>query len=181
VQFVSSVALVLAIFAGCSGTSTEPPPKTTPPAQVHLVRSKRGDATRSVVLPANVLPYQQATLYAKVGGYVKSVNVDKGDGVKEGTLLADIEVPELIADRAKYQAELEVAAVDYKRVSDGEGEIRYRQSESCSHRYFAWIRQNYRAIRRRDHPAHGGSRGIHPGGNVRQRGPECRLIHADGF
>ena len=120
VQFASSVALVLAIFAGCSGTSTEPPPKTTPPAQVHLVRSKRGDATRSVVLPANVLPYQQATLYAKVGGYVKAVTVDKGDAVKEGALLADIEVPELIADRAKYQAELEVAAVDYKRVSEAQ-------------------------------------------------------------
>jgi len=59
-------------------------------------------------------------LYAKVGGYVKAVTVDKGDAVKEGALLADIEVPELIADRAKYQAELEVAAVDYKRVSEAQ-------------------------------------------------------------
>jgi len=120
VQLASSVAVSLAIFAGCSRTSTETPPKVPDPAQVHLVRAKRGDATRSVILPANVLPYQQATLYAKVGGYVKTVAVDKGDAVKEGALLADIEVPELIADRAKYQAELEVAAVDYKRVSEAQ-------------------------------------------------------------
>jgi len=120
VQLTSSLAVSLAVFAGCSRTTTEPPPKTTPPAQVHLVRAKRGNATRSVVLQANVLPYQQATLYAKVGGYVKAVAVDKGDAVKEGALLADIEVPELIADRAKYQAELDVAAVDYKRVSEAQ-------------------------------------------------------------
>jgi len=118
VQFASSLAVGLAIFAGCSGTSTEPSPKATPPAQVHLARARRGDATRSIVLPANVLPYQQATLYAKVGGCVKTVTVDKGDAVKEGALLADIEVPELIADRAKYQAELDVAAVDYRRVNE---------------------------------------------------------------
>ena len=119
-QLTSSLVVSLAVFAGCSRATTEPPPKTTPPTQVHLVRAKRGDATRSVVLPANVMPYQQATLYAKVGGYVKAVTVDKGDAVKEGALLADIEVPELIADRAKYQAELEVAAVDYKRVSEAQ-------------------------------------------------------------
>ena len=119
-QLTSSLAVSLAFFVGCSRATTEPPPKNIPPAQVHLVRAKRGDATRSVVLPANVLPYQQATLYAKVGGYVKAVAVDKGDAVKEGALLADIEVPELIADRAKYRAELEVAAVDYKRVSEAQ-------------------------------------------------------------
>ena len=105
-QLASSVAVSLAIFAGCSRTSTETPPKVPDPAQVHLVRAKRGDATRSVILPANVLPYQQATLYAKVGGYVRAVAVDKGDVVKEGALLADIEVPELIADRAKYRQSL---------------------------------------------------------------------------
>ncbi len=119
-RFASSIVVSVAVFAGCSPATTEAPPKATPPAQVHLVRAKRGDTTRSIVLPANVLPYQQATLYAKVGGYVKTISVDKGDAVKEGALLADIEVPELIADRANYQAELEVAAVDYKRVSEAQ-------------------------------------------------------------
>jgi RND family efflux transporter MFP subunit len=84
---------------------------------VRLVPVKKGEATRSITLPGNVLAYQQATLYARVAGYVKTVTVDKGDSVKEGTLLADIEVPELIADRAKYQAELIVADLDYKRTS----------------------------------------------------------------
>ena len=123
VFFASSIALSLELLTGCSGSTPEPPPKPAPPAQVRLVRAKRGNATRSVVLPGNVLPYQQATLYAKVGGYVKTIAVDKGDTVKDGAILADIEVPELIADRARYKAELEVAALDYKRVSEAQGKV----------------------------------------------------------
>ena len=91
-----------------------------PTLSVKLISVKKGDATRSIQLPANVMPYQQATLYAKVAGYVKTVNADKGDAVQVGALLADIEVPELIADQAKYKAELEVADLDYKRTSDAQ-------------------------------------------------------------
>jgi membrane fusion protein (multidrug efflux system) len=46
--------------------------------------------------------------------------VDKGDAVREGALLADIEVPELLADRTKFQADVEVAALDFKRVSEAQ-------------------------------------------------------------
>ena len=46
--------------------------------------------------------------------------MDKGDQVKEGQLLAEIEVPELLADRVKYEAEVEVAATDYQRVTEAQ-------------------------------------------------------------
>lgn len=109
------------MLAGCSQKNDETPKAAPPvPISVRLVTVKKGEATRSILLPANVLPYQQATLYAKVAGYVKAVNVDKGDAVQAGALLADIEVPELLADQAKYKAELEVADLDYKRTSDAQ-------------------------------------------------------------
>lgn len=107
-------------LCGCSHSTAEATPKPAPPISVHLVSVKKGEATRSITLPGNVLAYQQAVLYAKVAGYVKTVAVDKGDSVAASALLADIEVPELIADRAKYQAELEVAALDYKRISEAQ-------------------------------------------------------------
>jgi membrane fusion protein, multidrug efflux system len=110
----------LLLLVGCHQKSEEVSKAPMPTLSVKLVAAKKGDATRSILLPANVLPYQQATLYAKVAGYVKTVNVDKGDAVQAGTLLADIEVPELIADRAKYKAELDVADLDYKRTSDAQ-------------------------------------------------------------
>ena len=92
-----SLSLIgLITLCGCGRPAAETPPQSAPPAAVRLTRVRKGEATRSIILPANVLPFQQATLNAKVAGYAKTVSVDKGDSVKEGALLADIEVPELI-------------------------------------------------------------------------------------
>jgi RND family efflux transporter MFP subunit len=87
---------------------------------VKLVQPHRGDITRGVSLPGNVVANQQAALCAKVSGYLKSINVDKGDRVTEGALLAEIEVPELLADETKYKAEVSVAAADYQRVHEAQ-------------------------------------------------------------
>jgi RND family efflux transporter MFP subunit len=113
-----AAVVALGSLYGCSRTPAETPTKPTPPVSVQIVQAKKGDIARSFVLPGMVVAYQQATLYAKVGGYLKSIAVDKGDEVKQGALLADIEVPELLADEAKYKAELEVAATDFKRVQE---------------------------------------------------------------
>jgi membrane fusion protein, multidrug efflux system len=88
--------------------------------KVQTAQPKRGPIWRRITLPAEIAPYQQATLYAKVAGYLKSIPVDKGDVVKQGDLLADIEVPELLADRAKFAAEVQVAEIDYKRVQSAQ-------------------------------------------------------------
>jgi membrane fusion protein, multidrug efflux system len=113
--------MALAGLCGCSHSTGETPVATpSPPLPVQVVHVKRGEATRSITLPANIVAYHQATLYAKVGGYVKTVLVDKGDAVKAGALLADIEVPELLADRARYQADVDVAGTDYRRVSEAQ-------------------------------------------------------------
>src|SRR6266852_1022094 len=118
------VALVgQGIFSSCKPSTAEPTKGATPPVAVQVVRPKRGPITRNVTLPGEVKAYQQATLYAKVAGYLKTIAVDKGDQVKEGTLLAEIEVPELLADRARYIAEVEVADLDYKRLSESQKKL----------------------------------------------------------
>ena len=110
-------ALAFCLLCGCSHSTPEAAQKPAAPAQVEVVQPKRGPITRNVTLPGEVKAYQQATLYAKVAGYLKTITVDKGDRVKEGDLIADIEVPEMLADRARYKAEVEVADLDYKRLS----------------------------------------------------------------
>jgi RND family efflux transporter MFP subunit len=70
----------------------------------------------SITLPAQIRAYQEATLTAKVAGYLRAIPVDKGDRVKAGGLIADIEVPELVADRAQYKAQVDVARTDYDRM-----------------------------------------------------------------
>ncbi len=109
-----------AVLTGCKESSADPPPAAAPPVRVRATEPKRGPITRFVTLPGEIRPYQEATLYAKVAGYLKTINVDKGDQVKDGALLAEIEVPELIAQRAKNKAEVEVAAIDFKRLSESQ-------------------------------------------------------------
>jgi membrane fusion protein, multidrug efflux system len=87
------------------------------PIEVTVARPTRGEVIRYVTLPGNIRANQQATLYAKVAGYLKSLTVDKGDRVKAGQSLGEIEVPELLTDLAKYKAEVKVAETDFQRVS----------------------------------------------------------------
>lgn len=89
-----------------------------PPAQVRITHPSAGPITRSVILPAQVIAFQEATLYAKVSGYLKSIAVDKGDKVAAGAVLARMEIPELVASRAKQQAELKAAQADYSRLQE---------------------------------------------------------------
>ncbi|MDP3069104.1 MAG: efflux RND transporter periplasmic adaptor subunit [Opitutaceae bacterium] len=84
--------------------------------EVKIVRPARGDVVRYVTLPGSLKANQQATLYAKVGGYLKSITVDKGDTVAAGQLLGELEVPDLVADFARTRAEANVAATELARL-----------------------------------------------------------------
>ena len=100
-----------------SGKPTAPPLAAAP---LRFTSPKKGEIFRPITLPGNIKAYQQATLFAKVTGYLKSIKVDKGDRVNEGALLAEIEVPELIADLAKAKAEVEVAKIEFNRARDAQ-------------------------------------------------------------
>jgi RND family efflux transporter MFP subunit len=51
-------------------------------------------------------PYQEVELHAKVSGYIRRINVDIGDRVKNGQVIATLEVPELNAQVAASQAQI---------------------------------------------------------------------------
>jgi membrane fusion protein, multidrug efflux system len=111
--------VLVAALGGCSRTQgLAAPAPPAPPIEVQVAHLTRGSVTRSITLPAQVLPEQQATLYAKASGYLQSIRVDKGDHVKAGALLAQVEVPELQASRAKQQAELRTAEAEYGRLQE---------------------------------------------------------------
>ena len=118
-----SLAAILATATGCEDSASDAPKPPAQPAPVQTVQPKRGPITRFVVLPAEVRPYQQATLYAKVAGYLKTIAVDKGDRVNQNDVIAEIEVPELLADIQKYKAEVEVAQIDFRRLSDSQKKL----------------------------------------------------------
>ena len=85
---------------------------------VQVVHLKTGEIIRRITLPGNLRAYQEAMLYAKVPGYLKSIAVDRGDWVKANDVLAEIEAPEMLADVAKFKAEADVAELEVKRVNE---------------------------------------------------------------
>jgi RND family efflux transporter MFP subunit len=84
---------------------------TAPVAGVAKVA--REDMYKDVKYLAEFRPYMQAELDTKVSGYVSQMNVDFGDKVKAGQLLATIEVPELEAQFVNALATEQKAEADY--------------------------------------------------------------------
>jgi membrane fusion protein (multidrug efflux system) len=108
-----------AVLSGCEPSKPEASAKASPTMTVQTVLPKRGAIARSITLPTfRTLAEQEATLYAKVTGYLKILTVDKGDSVTNGQLLAEIEVPELLADLSQYQTEASVARTNYQRLAE---------------------------------------------------------------
>lgn len=82
--------------------SSAPPPVEVPTVPVATV----GPATleNNVVLSAEFAPFQDVDVMSKVAGYVRSIRVDIGSHVRQGNVLAVLEVPEIQDDLQKAQA-----------------------------------------------------------------------------
>jgi RND family efflux transporter MFP subunit len=76
---------------------------------VPVATARPANLSNELVLTAEFTPYQDIDVMAKVAGYVKNIRVDIGDHVREGELLATLEVPELQDEKAKASAGLAVA------------------------------------------------------------------------
>jgi membrane fusion protein (multidrug efflux system) len=63
-----------------------------PAVQVAMIA--QGPKERLISLLGDTRPYQTATLYGKVSGYVRSIPVDRGDHVKAGQVVAEVESAE---------------------------------------------------------------------------------------
>jgi membrane fusion protein (multidrug efflux system) len=70
---------------------------------------------RTLTLPGDVHGYNEATLYAKVAGYVRDVRVQRGERVKGGEVVAIIESPENKRDVASARDRFDLARVVSER------------------------------------------------------------------
>lgn len=85
---------------------------------VQVVKPQRRDIVKTLSLPANISPWAQATLYAKVSGYLTSMEADKGDAVKKGQLLAVIDAPEIKEQYQQAEAQHAIKQVTAARLSN---------------------------------------------------------------
>jgi multidrug efflux pump subunit AcrA (membrane-fusion protein) len=68
------------------------------------VRPERAAVRRSVSQPGAIQAFEETPVFAKVAGFVKSWNVDIGDTVRKGQVLAELSVPELEVELQQKEA-----------------------------------------------------------------------------
>jgi membrane fusion protein, multidrug efflux system len=80
---------------------------------VSIVMPTHAPAQHDLLLPASVMPYADASIYARTSGYVQHWYADIGTRVKAGQTLAVIETPELDAQLRQAHADAATAQANY--------------------------------------------------------------------
>ncbi|MFM0569630.1 efflux RND transporter periplasmic adaptor subunit [Paraburkholderia caledonica] len=80
---------------------------------VDAVPPKPAPASQELLLPGSVMPYADASIYARTSGYVRHWYADIGTKVRAGQTLADIETPELDAQLQQARADVATAKANY--------------------------------------------------------------------
>jgi RND family efflux transporter MFP subunit len=86
--------------------------------EVQVTKPIRRTIAYTVTLPANIAPWYQTTLYAKVPGYLKWIGPDKGDRVKKNDVVAIIDAPEVEEQYLQAVADYKIKKITYERLSN---------------------------------------------------------------
>ena len=116
------ILLVLGAVSGVAATrihgevvTRDPQAKPDEHPAVLVAPVERKDLVKRFDIAAEFKPFREVALHAKVTGYVQELKVDIGDRVKEGEVLATLEVPELGDDLRKARAAAERARQEAAR------------------------------------------------------------------
>lgn len=104
-----------AAASACARASARADERHADARTVAVMPVTRGDVIQSLTIGAEFRAYQEIDLHAKVAGYVQSIAVDVGDHVREGQLLAVLEVPELQNELQQDAASVTRAGEDVNR------------------------------------------------------------------
>jgi RND family efflux transporter MFP subunit len=114
-------ALVLAGLAtlslcSCSGSSSAGTQgDALGEVTVSVARVTRRPLQRQLTISSELVPFQEIDVYAKESGFVKNLYVDYGSHVKQGQIMATLEIPELQASLEQDEAEIKADKNDVTR------------------------------------------------------------------
>lgn len=114
----SAVLLLCAGFAGCSQKTAAEATKGPAAPIVGVTTVVRQNIAQDLSIAAEFQPYQEVSVYAKVSGYIKHLDVDWGTRVKAGQLLAVLEIPELQQQIDEDQAAVQKSIQDVASASE---------------------------------------------------------------
>jgi RND family efflux transporter MFP subunit len=108
--------VIVAIFV-ISNLRTERVESATaaPVPSAAVATAKRQLISNQLSIAGEFIPYQDVQIHAKVAGYVQKINVDIGDHVRKGQVLAVLEIPELVAQIDEANAAVHHAEEEIQR------------------------------------------------------------------
>ncbi len=107
--------------------------------EVAVVRVERRPLGNSLTIAGEFKPFQDVEVHAKVAGYIRNINVDVGDHVKEGQVLAVLEVPELAAELSGADAAVRRSEEEIRRAQSDVN--RAQSAHAASHSGYARLKQ----------------------------------------
>jgi membrane fusion protein (multidrug efflux system) len=132
-SITSCTLLVLFTACGSSGKQdAKVVPNDAPAIDTVPVFLLRADTLKKTVeLPGELIPYEQTDLYAKVSGFVRTMQVDIGDRVRKGQTLAIIEAPEVNTQFVQAESAIQAARAKWTTSKDNYDRL-FRASQSPS-------------------------------------------------
>lgn len=109
--------LIVSVLTACNSLGSAPrlqgqsasSPAPSQPATVAVTTVQSLELNRQLKLPGELQPWQDTAIYAKVTGFVETINVDRGTSVRRGQLLARLRAPELDTQRSEAEARMRAA------------------------------------------------------------------------
>jgi RND family efflux transporter MFP subunit len=112
------VILLSALTAGCGETHKADAGDPANLPRVAVVKVQRKSLASTLEISSEFLPFQEIDVYAKVSGYIQKLYVDWGTHVKQGQLLAVLEIPELQQQLLQDEAAVRRADQDVSRAHE---------------------------------------------------------------
>ncbi|MCL5276601.1 MAG: efflux RND transporter periplasmic adaptor subunit [Deltaproteobacteria bacterium] len=114
IAIMGACVLIAVVILRIMGTKRGPI-KTTTATIVTVERPGRVSLKKVIRLTGSILAFQQANIFARVGGYLEKIPVDIGDPVRKGQVLAVINYQDLQDQYQQANASFEYASIQYER------------------------------------------------------------------
>jgi RND family efflux transporter MFP subunit len=112
------MGLTMGLSACSGGPTTKVEAKGQGAVTVGVTTVVKKTLSRRITLSSELVPFQEIDVYAKESGYVQRLNVDYGTHVRQGQVMATLEIPELEAQLQEDQAEIKNAANQVSRAAN---------------------------------------------------------------
>jgi RND family efflux transporter MFP subunit len=117
-RWIFMVIIASGFANGCGGGHRAEAGDPANLPRVATVKVQRKNLASTLEISSEFLPYQEIDVYAKVSGYIQKLYVDWGTHVKQGQLLAVLEIPELQQQLLQDEASVRRADQDVGRARE---------------------------------------------------------------